>query len=180
MILKEVRYMCVEEEVKKQDTQAAPEGLEASKNELAECQLQLQEWKDKFVQMNADLQNFRKRMEKEQAGWTQSAQARVFTELLTVVDNLDRAIAEKPQTDQKDVVAWINGITMIHGFLAKLLVQFNVRPMENYVEFNPHFHEALMQVDSPDHTSGQIVAVLEKGYLMGDVVLRPAKVSVAK
>jgi molecular chaperone GrpE len=174
--------MCVEEQVKKQEAQAAPEDvpLQATRDELAECQLQVQEWKDKFVQMNADLQNFRKRMEKEQMGWSQAAQAKIFTELLTVVDNFDRAIAEKPQTDQKEIVAWIDGISMIHGFLTKLLEQFNVRPMDSYSEFNPRFHEALMQVDSPDHKSGQIVAVLEKGYMMGDIVLRPAKVSVAK
>lgn len=171
--------MVNKEKIDNEQVEAAPEN-ESVDNALVECEAQLQGWKDKFLQVNADLQNLRKRTAKEQISWSQSAQARVLMPLLEVIDNFDRAMVEKPKTEDEESAAWIDGISMIHASLLKTLDQFNVKAMDNYDAFDPTFHEALMQIESDEKESGEIVVVLQKGYMMGDTVLRPAKVSVAR
>jgi molecular chaperone GrpE len=147
---------------------------------LQACQAELQQWKDKFVQMNADMANFRRRVEKDQAQWAHMAQVRVLTKLLSTVDNFERAMAEKPLALDEKVQAWVKGIAMIYTDLTKMLLAFDVTEVPCNGAFDPSLHEALMHVASDGHKSGDIVTVLERGYQMGDTVLRPAKVSVAQ
>lgn len=147
---------------------------------LQACQSELQQWKEKFVQLNADLVNFKRRVEKDQTQWATIAQVRVLTKMLSMIDNFERALAEKPATTDEKVQAWITGIQMIYTDCTKFLAAFNVTEIPATGHFDPVVHEALMHVASDAHKSGDVVAVLEKGYQMGDTILRPAKVSVAQ
>jgi molecular chaperone GrpE len=145
--------------------------------QIAECQTALEEWKEKYLRVNADFDNFRKRTAKDQALWRQTAQIEVILPLLSIVDDFDRALeGQQGELTQKG----LEGFVLIHKALNKYLQSLGVEVMTDYETFNPEYHEAIMQVDAPGYESGNIVAVLEKGYLFKGIVLRPAKVSVAK
>jgi len=144
---------------------------------LAQCEQQLAEWQEKYIRANADFDNFRKRTAKDQALWRQQAQAEILVQLLEIVDNFDRAL-EKEATPETQ--AWLEGFMLIRKSFDKLLHAYGVERMNNYDTFDPQYHEALMHVDTPDHVSGNIVMVIQHGYLMNGIVLRPAQVTVAK
>lgn len=165
----------VVEEIEEQEAAQATETVEGNA-ELEHCQKELTQWKDQATRIFADFENFKKRTEREQAQWMQVAQTSVLKDLLSMVDDFDRALAQKTE-DTKDLYA---GIEMIYASLVKVLKKYDVKEFESYQTFDPELHEALMRVDSPDHEEGQIVQVLEKGFMCKETVLRPAKVSVAK
>ncbi len=144
-------------------------------SDLHACQEQVNEWKDKFVRLTSDFENFKRRNAREQMQVFDKAQAKVLKDILDIVDDFDRAFAS--HQSQQEMLA---GFTMIRAALQKLLIQYSVQEMTNYQEFDPNYHEALGQVSSADHQSGQIVQVLQKGYLFKDTVLRPARVMVAQ
>ncbi len=149
--------------------------------ELENCKIEVAEWKDKFVRLNADFENFKKRMIEQQRLWIGTAQAEIFTDLLTITDNFERALTEhEKQEKTPESKAWIEGFALIYQSLVALLHKFGVEEITQHDAFNPIYHEALVQVDSPDHEAGAIVEVMQKGYRFKDKVLRPAKVSVAK
>jgi molecular chaperone GrpE len=94
------------------------------------------------------------------------------------MDDLDLALAECPQDG--DGVEWAQGIELIYRKLLTILENEGVEPLEAEGHiFDPNIHEAVSQEESPDHESGQIIEVIKKGYLIGERVLRPAKVRVA-
>ena len=157
------------------DQETAQEEL-PSNNELQQCQQDVELWKNQASRIFADFENYKKRMDKEQVLWMQTAQVSVLKELLTVVDNFDRALSTKTDATA-DMYA---GIEMIYKSVVQLLQKYGVTEFTNYQEFDPEFHEALMDIESADHATGQIVQVLEKGFMIKDKVLRPAKVMVAK
>ena len=144
--------------------------------ELEQCQQDAAMWKDQASRIFADFDNYKKRMEKEQASWMQTAQLGVLKDLLSVVDNFERALSSKNDSSA-DVYA---GIEMIYKSVVQLLNKYGVKEFANYQEFDPEYHEALMDIASPEHKSGEIVQVLEKGFMIKDKVLRPAKVMIAK
>lgn len=154
--------------------------VEMPNQQLAACKAEVTLWKEKYLRATADFQNFTKRMEKEQAEWMRTAQIHVLKDVLPLVDDLERACADIRAKEQQgvDVTALLAALSMITAATTKMLSKYNVKEITENTLFNPNVHEALMSVASPDHTSGQIVAVLQKGYMIHDQVLRPAKVSV--
>jgi molecular chaperone GrpE len=142
-----------------------------------ECEEQIALWQNKYMRLSADFDNFRKRTTKEQVMWRQHAQKEVLLPLLDIVDNFDRALARESTPEVK---SWLDGFVLIRKSLDKLLHNFSVKRMDNYHTFDPVFHEALVQVDSPNHATGDIVEVVQPGYLINDSVLRPARVTIAK
>ncbi len=150
-------------------------------DDLACCK-QLTDIQEKYAHMTADFNNFRLRTEKEKMQWSTNAQLDIIKKLLPTIDMFDRAFQEsakigtKIDTDDQLLV----GFSMIHKNFLKTLAALGVEPMGDYLVFDPNKHEAIMQVDSPEHQSDDIVEVLEKGYLFKGVVVRPAKVSVAQ
>lgn len=159
---------------------------EIHKNDLAideteQCRVQLANAEERIKYLYADFENFRRNTEKERSIWVSSAQARVLTDLLTVVDNFERAISElggAVLTESERVR--LHGFELIYKELGAVLNRYGVTEIPVNIPFDPEKHEALVQIDVSDKTTGQIVAVLQKGYLFKDTVLRPAKVSVAK
>jgi molecular chaperone GrpE len=144
--------------------------------ELQFCKQELAQWKDQATRIFADFDNYKKRTEREQSQWMEVAQATILKDIISFVDDFDRALSQKTD-DTKDLYA---GMEMVHKSLMKLLEKYGVKEFTSYDHFDPELHEALMNVESDKHESGQIVQVLEKGFMHKDVVLRPAKVSVAK
>jgi molecular chaperone GrpE len=140
------------------------------KEQLEQCKIEQADWKERAFRLTADLENYKKRMTKEQSYWMQRAQANILQDVLPIVDNFDRAMEHIKDNE---------GMAMIHTSLHDFLKNAGVQEV-SYTHFDPIYHEALMHVESEDYTSGQIVQVLEKGYQVGEHVLRPAKVSVAK
>ncbi len=108
------------------------------------------------------------------------AQDRVIIDFLSIVDDLGRAFEElKLQQLPQDVAAHFQGISMIVKNLDALLKKYEIEEISHKGTFDPQFFEAVMQQESPDHASGEILAILQKGYMRKGRVLRPAKVVVA-
>ncbi len=125
--------------------------------------------KQQYAYLQADFDNYRKRMETQRGQWSQAAQADVLTQLIDIVDDFDRA--------QNDISN--PAFELIYKAFKKVLARFNVTEISENTEFNPTLHEAIMQTPlSEGAQSGAIAQVLQKGYRMGTVILRPAKVAV--
>lgn len=146
--------------------------------QLESCVVQRDEWKNRAIQASADFENYKKRVEKERVQWMSAAQSAVLLDLISVVDDFDRAFEQKEKT--ADMAQWLAGFELIYKGVHKLLEKYGIKEMKVEKTFDPSLHEAIMQVESAEHTSGDVVKVLQKGYMLKDQILRPAKVSVAK
>lgn len=139
-----------------------------------------QEYFDRILRLQADFDNIRKRMEKERQEFVKFANEGIVLELLNILDDLERA-AELTQSEHQDLSAFLKGVEMILAHLYEMLKENGVKPIETEGKiFDPHFHEALMQIEDknlPEHT---IVEELQKGYMLNDRVIRTAKVKVSK
>lgn len=138
-----------------------------------ELQAQVDEYKDKYLRLAADFDNFRKRSAKESGERAARATENFAIEVLDVVDNIDRALA----ADEK---ALREGVVQIQKVLAKILENHSISPIESKnAQFDPNKHEAIAYVPS-DEKEGIIIDELIRGYTIGDKVLRCAKVAVSK
>ncbi|MBU1090735.1 MAG: nucleotide exchange factor GrpE [Candidatus Omnitrophica bacterium] len=139
-----------------------------------------QEYFDRILRLQADFDNIRKRMEKERQEFVKFANEGIVLELLNILDDLERA-AELTQSEHQDLSAFLKGVEMILAHLYEMIKEQGVKPIESEGKiFDPHFHEALMQIEDknlPEHT---IVEELQKGYMLNDRVIRTAKVKVSK
>ena len=135
---------------------------------------------DKMLRSQADLENARKRLDREKQDFIKFANEGLILGLLNVLDDLERSVNLAEGTKQ-DLSAFLKGVEMILAHLYEMLKEHGVKPIEAEGKiFDPHLHEALMQVENnelPEHT---IVEVLQKGYLIYERVLRTAKVKVSK
>ncbi len=156
-------------------TDKASEASEAGRKPTREEELQAQvdEYKDKYLRLAADFDNFRKRSAKESGERAARATENFAIEVLDVVDNIDRALA----ADEK---ALREGVVQIQKVLAKILENHSISPIESKnAQFDPNKHEAIAYVPS-DEKEGIIIDELIRGYTIGDKVLRCAKVAVSK
>jgi len=164
---------------KKKGEQENPENNE--NRELESCKKQLDEVKRKLVRVSADLQNFKKRVEKEKIQWITIAQAEIISGILSVVDDFDRAMVEYEKKElPQELKSFLDGFVMISKSFYKFLEKYNVKEITENKHFDPTLHEAISQIDSPDHNTDEIVEVVQKGFMRKDKILRPAKVIVAK
>jgi molecular chaperone GrpE len=137
-------------------------------------------YKDLFIRTNADLQNFKRRVERERIDFTAIIQTDVLEKILPTVDELEIAIQTALQKAPAGSESWIEGFQLMLKNLKKRLSELGVEEIDTTGIFNPEYHEALMQVDSPAHKSGYIVQQLSRGYMLKGKVIRHARVSVAK
>ena len=141
---------------------------------------QARECQDKLLRAQADFDNLRKRLEKERVVFLKYANEGILLELLNVLDDLERTI-NLAEGKHEDLNAFLKGVEMILAHLYDLLKQHGIKPIEAEGKvFDPHYHEALMQVENKDLPEHTIVEVLQKGYLMHERVIRTAKVKVSK
>ncbi|MBM3306770.1 MAG: nucleotide exchange factor GrpE [Candidatus Eisenbacteria bacterium] len=149
--------------------------------EVAALREELAALNDKWLRALADLDNYKRRTERERCRWADQAREDVLASLLSVVDDLDRALACGAPEGADGGAALRAGVELIRRQLLQLLEKHGVVPIETGgAEFDPAFHEAVCQLESPDHDSNQIVSETQKGYRLGDRVLRCSKVVVAK
>jgi molecular chaperone GrpE len=151
--------------------------LQEAIDPLMTCKAEVAQWKERFSRVSADLENFKRRTQKEQQTWFALGQRQMAKDLLEIVDTMELALQDSAQSSEEQMV---QGMQLIYKNLQKFLEKFGIQEIVDIKEFNPELHEGLMQVDSDKYESGQIVAILQKGYMLKDEVLRPAKVSVAK
>lgn len=149
------------------------------REQLVELTAQSNEYLDGWQRARADFANYKKRIEREQAETYRMAAASVLKRFLEVLDDLDLALANKPEKSGAEDFS--NGIELIRQKLLSIMENEGITRMDvDGMEFDPNLHEAISSEDSPDHDSGEIIAVVKNGYMVGDKVLRPAVVRVAK
>ncbi len=147
--------------------------------ELAQSRAQANEYLDSWRRSTAELSNARKRMQREQAEFVASANARLLEKLLPIVDDVDRAFAALPpeQADSE----WVNGFRLIQRKLQALLESEGVATISaEGQKFDPSIHYAVSHEEHDGFSEGDVIAEVAKGYKLGDKVLRPAMVRVAK
>lgn len=134
---------------------------------------------DKFVRERADLENVRKRFQKEKEDLLKYGHETLLLEILPAVDNLERALSH---VSEENCASAINeGVKLTLSMLVSSLKKFGVTPIEAAgTPFNPDFHQAMTQVESDEHEPNNVVQEFQKGYMLNDRLLRPAMVSVAK
>lgn len=131
--------------------------------------------------VQADFDNYRKRLEQEKTQITQFANANLITELLPVLDNFKRALAHRSLGEGGAVDSWLTGINAVEKQLEDILGKQGLKAIEVVIgdQFDPTLHEALVHQPSPGHQPNSIVKIVEHGYQLNGKVLRPAKVVVA-
>lgn len=136
---------------------------------------ELDESKDILLRTAAEFDNYKKRTEKEKISTAEFAKAQLLKKMLPCLDNLDRALAA-----DKNGEDYAKGLEMILKQMDEILKSCGLCEIEaDGCTFDPNIHEAVMHVDDETKGEGEIVAVLQKGYKLGDTVIRPAMVSVA-
>lgn len=156
---------------------AAPDLLDP----LAEAQAQAAEYLDGWQRSRAELANYRRRVENQRAEMILSANADLLVNLLTILDDLELAVANSPNGDVEAWKEWRDGIALILHKFQTVLANVGLVPIPAEGEsFDPNVHEAITHEASPEHESGQIIAQVRRGYKLGDRVLRASLVRVAQ
>ena len=157
----------------------APDAPAASvTTELDDVKHERDDYKDRWLRKSAEFDNYRKRVERERREQADQSVVDILQELLLVVDDFDRALTVDAGEGGG---AYRKGVELIHGKLHDLLRREGVREMEVVgVDFDPNVHQAVMHESSAEHRDGEVIGELRKGYMLGERLLRPAMVKVAK
>ena len=159
--------------------EVSTEDREDLQAELSKARSEAAEYLEGWQRARAEFANYKKRVERDQALVYQNAASSVIRRYVEVIDDLERALKNRPQ--EGEGLAWAGGVELIYRKFLAILESEGVTQMDPTGEtFDPNLHEAVTSEDSPDHESGEIIEVLQKGYLIGDRVLRPAMVRVAR
>jgi molecular chaperone GrpE len=153
--------------------------------EISDLKEKLKECENKYLRVFADFENSKKRLEKDKIQAIEYSLERFAQDLLPALDSLDMALSVLRQQDLETEKALLQLKDGIELTISQFVKAFNkhgieVIEIEEGGEFNPHLHEALLQVEDAEKKAGDIVQVIQKGYKYKERVLRPAKVSVAK
>jgi molecular chaperone GrpE len=153
--------------------------IESLSAELEKTRDQSKEYFEGWQRERADFTNYKKRIERDQMQMAQAVNGTIIKKYLVVMDDLERALKNRPVDPEGS--KWAEGIDLIYRKFQNILDNENVKriPADD-AEFDPNIHEAISHEDSADHESGQVIEVLQQGYMIGDRVLRPALVRVAK
>lgn len=134
---------------------------------------------DRLLRLAADFDNYRKRVERERRDLHQAAATSVILDLLPLVDDLERALRVEASTEEAE--AYRQGFDIIYRQFLEVLRKRGVRPIDAVgAEFDPTYHEAVAYEPSETHKDGEIIGELRRGYMIGDRLLRPSMVRVAK
>lgn len=151
--------------------------LEALQKQLEEAEAKSHEYRDWWMRSQAEFQNYKKRIERDNAALYASLKGEIIKKVLPVLDDLERALQNKPS----DSGAWISGIELIQKKLVAMLEAEGVQKIEAQgALFDPNFHEAISHEPADGVESGHVIEVVQNGYMLGGRVLRPALVRVAQ
>ena len=158
------------------DSVVAPQPIQS---DLENIQAQADEYLDGWQRARAEFANYKRRTEREQAEARDRIAGNTLVRFLGVMDDLERALKDRPSDG--GAASWSEGIELIHRKLSALVIAEGVEEiLAEGTSFDPVLHEALSHEESDDHAEGQVIEVVQRGYRMGDRVLRPALVRVAK
>lgn len=158
-----------DQDPQEQQEEAQPDPLDDLRRERDGLQ-------DRLLRTAAEFDNYRKRMERERRDLAEYTAGEVLTELLPIVDNLERALQAAPDDNPLR-----KGVELIHRQMLDLLRKRGVKPIEALgADFDPNFHQAVIHEASAEHREGEVMEELQRGYVVGERLLRPAMVKVAK
>jgi molecular chaperone GrpE len=133
---------------------------------------------DRLLRTAAEFDNYRKRVDRDRRDQADAAVADALEDLFPIMDNLERALQAPPGADAD---AYRKGVELIHRQMADLLRKRGVKPIEAVgADFDPNYHQAVVQEVSADHRDGEVMEELRRGYMLGERLLRPAMVKVAR
>jgi len=145
--------------------------------QLAALEAERDEHLNDLKRVAADFENYRKRVARDQESLVARAHERLVKALIPILDDLERALEA---ADEHEEAKLEEGVALVHRSLADLLAREGLAEIETEGAFDPHVHEALLAQPAEDAESGSVLQVLQKGYRLGDVVVRPARVIVAE
>jgi molecular chaperone GrpE len=168
------------------DMQDSDEVKETDSISVAELQRQIEqlerekeEMKNKYLRVQADYDNFRRRTKEEKAAASKYRAQNLAEKLLPAIDNFDRALNVK--VEGEEAKSLIQGMEIVHRQLREAFEQENIKEIEAKGKpFDPEFHQAVMQVEAEDNEPNTVIEVMQKGYMLNDRVLRPAMVKVTQ
>jgi molecular chaperone GrpE len=176
-----------EKEIEKESSESEPEEKEAPgeekeltpDQEMARMQQEVEQANDMMLRLAAELDNYKKRVAKERESLIRYAAQDVLQELISVLDNFERAIESADKS--KDFVSFLEGVKMIYKNMYDVMGRKGLVRIDAVGEtFDPNVHEAVMQVTSEEHPENVVVEELQKGYMLHDRVIRPSMVVVSK
>ncbi|HCY86707.1 MAG TPA: nucleotide exchange factor GrpE [Desulfobacteraceae bacterium] len=148
-------------------------------NETQDLEAQLTAEKEKLLRVSAEFENYKKRKQRETDDFKKFANENIFKRMLTVVDNLERAISSAE--DSADDTSLLEGVKLTHKDILNLFEAFSVTQVEAENQpFDPNFHQAVTQEETDEVPENTVTTVLQKGYLLHDRLIRPAMVVVSK
>ena len=160
-----------------EDNDAVEQGIEALTRQLGEAEAKLAEMRDTVLRERAELENQRKRLQRDLEQARKFANEKLLGDLLPVLDNLERGLA----VEGGDAASLRSGVELTLRELARVAEANGLKPVGTIGEaFDPERHQAMSMVDDAGHGSGKVIAVMQKGYVLNDRLLRPALVSVSK
>lgn len=165
----------VEEQTEEEQTEVETDPLEVALAEAAD-------YKDKYLRAHADFENSKKRLEKDKMNAVSYANESFAKDILAVMDSFENALASmEGSEDSSEVLEKMKeGVNLTHEQLKKVLEKNHIKEVDCEGEFDPEVHQAIMQVESDAHATGDVVQVMQKGYTIKDRILRPAMVSTCK
>ena len=165
-----------EQPLDEEPTEQAPADLEA---QLEEALREKEQFRNLALRGQADLANYKRRVEEERLDLQQRLKSQMVLKLLDVADDFERALAHVPAEDTQE--SWVEGITLIGQKVWSMLEAESVARIEAMNQpFDPWEHEAVFHQETSDFPEGQVVQVFRQGYRLKDKVIRPAQVVVAK
>lgn len=158
-------------------TKALKDKLKKRETEIKLLKKDNEELKEKNLRKMADMENLKKRLEREKTEFYQYALSDFLRELFTVLDNFERALESQDQGDGK---SFRDGVEMIYKQYQDLLIKFGAKPIEiKGKRFDPHLHQAFITEESEDIEEPEVIEELQRGYTLHNRLLRPALVKVA-
>jgi molecular chaperone GrpE len=155
----------------------SPDPTPAFADEIVELRKERDGLQDRLLRQAAEFDNYRKRIDRERRDTSQYAAVEFLQELLPIVDDFERAL----RIDAAGAESYRQGLEIIHRALMELLRKRGVTPIESVgTAFDPQFHQAIAYEDDPDRPDGEVTEEFARGYRLGDKLLRPAMVKVAK
>lgn len=161
---------------KREQLKALKSRLKKRESDIKNLKKKFEELQEEFLRKAAEMENLRKRLEREKNDYYQYALSEHLKEILSVMDNFERALGSQEQTDEKSLR---QGIEMIYKQLQDMLLKWGVKRIEIEAnEYDPHLHQAFLTEESDKVKELQIAEELQKGYTIHDRLLRPSLVKV--
>jgi molecular chaperone GrpE len=181
---KETENSSVETEIEIPESDVTTKIDSTEVDELTQMKELVAQWEDKYLRAHADFENSKRLLAKDKAMAVTYANESFASDILSVIDSLESAISMIESVEDKGnnefVTKMKEGLRLTDDQIHKVLEKHHIKLVECEKEYDPNLHQAIMQVESDAHESGDIVQVLQKGYTIKERVLRPAMVSTAK